>query len=199
MGTLDDLSKSWVHLKHGYGLMIYHYCNFLAFKIKFHKKNQLVPANLMIEDRHLEEIAANDINNYFQLCCEFFDYIDEILALQNAIFLTMDRSRSNSMIESGQLKLAPLILAIQESNQLYDFCVKFMFKLHDTLVGDTLEGHRQRFVTLFKQLSKFYECCKNLQYFKNLISIPDLPPHPPNFRVKVFQNLFFSLIESYYF
>lgn len=113
VGTLEDLSKSWIHLKHGYGVMIYHYCNFLAFKIKFHKKNQFIPANLMIEDKDLEEIAANDINNYFQLCCEFFDYSDEIIALQNAVFLTMDRSRSNSMIESGQLKLAPLILCIQ--------------------------------------------------------------------------------------
>ena len=27
----------------------------------------------------------------------------------------------------------------------------------------------------FNRLTKFYECCKNLQYFKNLISIPELP------------------------
>ena len=44
----------------------------------------------------------------------------------------MDRNRSNSMTESGQLKLTPIIILIQESNQLYDFCVKFLFKLHDS-------------------------------------------------------------------
>lgn len=43
----------------------------------------------------------------------------------------MDRSRSNSMTESGQCKLQPLVLCIQETNQLYDFCVQFLFKLHD--------------------------------------------------------------------
>ena len=44
----------------------------------------------------------------------------------------MDRNRANSMTEQGQLKLAPIIICIQESNQLYDFCVKFLFKLHDS-------------------------------------------------------------------
>ena len=35
------------------------------------------------------------------------------------------------MTESGQCKLQPLVLCIQETNQLYDFCVQFLFKLHD--------------------------------------------------------------------
>lgn len=34
------------------------------------------------------------------------------------------------------------------------------------------------------RLGKFYECSRNLQYFKNLISIPELPGSPPNFRQK---------------
>ena len=51
------------------------------------------------------------------------------------VFVTMDRSRSNSMTESGQCKLAPLVLCVQESNQLYDFCVKFLFKLHESKFG----------------------------------------------------------------
>lgn len=105
----------------------------------------------MIEDKDLVELAANNIDTYFQLCCDFFDYLDEILALQNSIFVTMDRGRSNSMTESGQLKLAPLVLCIQESNQLYDFCVKFLFKLHDNLPSDILEGHRERFLKIFKE------------------------------------------------
>lgn len=33
-------------------------------------------------------------------------------------------------------------------------------------------------------MQKFYECSRNLQYFKSLISIPELPPVPPNFRQK---------------
>lgn len=182
--TLDDLAKSWVHLKQGYGTMLFHYLNYLMFKIKFHKKNQFIPCNLLIEDKDLVEVAANNIDNYFQLCCEFFDYADEIIGLQNTVFMTMDRGRSNSMTDSGQCKLAPLVLCIQESNQLYDFCVKFLFKLHDNLPSEILEGHRERFLNIFKELGKFYECSRNLQYFKNLISIPELPGTPPNFRQK---------------
>jgi huntingtin interacting protein 1 len=44
----------------------------------------------------------------------------------------MDRNRSNSMTDSGQCKLAPLIMCIQESTNLYDFSVKFLFKLHES-------------------------------------------------------------------
>jgi huntingtin interacting protein 1 len=179
--TLEDLAKSWIHLKHDYGNMLFHYCNFLSFKLKFHKKNKLIPASLQIEMANLNELASNDISNYFQFCCDFFDYLDEILVLQNVIFVSMDRNRNNSMTEAGQCKLTPLVLCVQESNQLYDFCVNFMFKLHETLPGDTLEGHRERFYKMFRQLNKFYECCRNLQYFKTLITIPELPPNPPNF------------------
>jgi huntingtin interacting protein 1 len=152
INTLEDLSKSWVHLPQDYGNMLFHYLNYLNFKIKFHKKNQIIPGNLIIEDTNLNELASNDINNYFQLCCEFFDYADEIIGLQNAVFVTMDRSRSNSMTENGQCKLQPLVLCIQETNQLYDFCVQFLFKLHDELPADILIGHRERFFNIFKQV-----------------------------------------------
>ena len=61
--TLEDLAKSWIHLKQGYGTMLFHYCNYMAFKIKFHKKNQFIPGNLMIDDKDMDDIASNDINN----------------------------------------------------------------------------------------------------------------------------------------
>lgn len=35
---MEDLAKSWAHLKQGYGAMLYQYCNYLAYKLKFHKK-----------------------------------------------------------------------------------------------------------------------------------------------------------------
>jgi len=55
---------------------------------------------------------------------------------------------------------------------------------YQDLPGEILEGHRDRFLNVFKQLTKFYECSKNLQYFKSLITIPELPAVPPNFRQK---------------
>ena len=43
------------------------------------------------------------------------------------------------------------------------------------LPSDALSGHRIRFEDSFNNLKSFYEICSNLQYFKKLIQIPDLP------------------------
>lgn len=66
----------------------------------------------------------------FQLACEMFDYMDEILILEKGIFGSLDMSRANSMTSAGQCRLAPLIPCIQDSSCLYDYCVKVLFKLH---------------------------------------------------------------------
>lgn len=92
-----------------------------------------------------------------------------------AVFGSLDMSRSNSMTSSGQCRLAPLIQCIQDSSQLYDYCVKILFKLYAQLPADVLSGHRARFLKQFQQLRQFYIFSSNLQYFKNLIHIPLLP------------------------
>lgn len=88
------------------------------------------------------------------------------------------------MTSSGQCRLAPLIPCIQDSNSLYDFSVKLLFKLHSMLPPDTLSGHRERFLKQFKLLKKFYQTADNMQYFKNLITIPSMPDNPPNFLIQ---------------
>lgn len=85
------------------------------------------------------------------------------------------------MTSAGQCRLAPLIPCIQDSNPLYDFVVRIMFKLHANLPSDLLTGHRERFRTIFHQLKSFYNQSRNLQYFVNLITVPKLPDAPPNF------------------
>lgn len=79
------------------------------------------------------------------------------------------------MTSSGQCRLAPLIQCIQDSSQLYDYCVKILFKLYAQLPADLLSGHRTRFLKQFQKLRDFYLFSSNLQYFKNLIHIPLLP------------------------
>uniref|UniRef100_A0A1B6E1U0 ENTH domain-containing protein n=1 Tax=Clastoptera arizonana TaxID=38151 RepID=A0A1B6E1U0_9HEMI len=143
---IDDIGKLWGHLREGYGKLIHHYCKLLLAKLDFHKRNPRFPGNLVLSKEELDRIGENDINNYFQMSVEMFDYMDEILALQSAIFGSLDMSRSNSMTSSGQCRLAPLIPIIQDSSQLYDFCVKILFKLHASLTSDVLSGHRQRLI-----------------------------------------------------
>lgn len=135
----------------------------------------------MLRKGQLEKIAGNDINLYFQLSIEMFDYLDEIIALQATIFNSMSQFSVSSMSAPGQLRLEPLIPCIQDSNQLYDFSVRLMFLLHANLPEDLLTGHRERFRTIFKQLSSFYRQAGQLQYFVTLITVPKLPHEQPNF------------------
>jgi len=73
-----------VHLKDGYGKLIQQYCQLLLTKLDFHKRNPGFPGNLVLSEEDLCRIGDNDVNNYFQMCVEMFDYIDEILGLQSA-------------------------------------------------------------------------------------------------------------------
>lgn len=89
------------------------------------------------------------------------------------------------MTQQGQCRLAPIITLIQDSNPLYDISVRLMFKLHEKLPNDVLSGHRERFTGLFNKLKFFYESVRPLQYFHDLISVPQLPERSPDFRSQV--------------
>nr|XP_022901178.1 huntingtin-interacting protein 1 isoform X1 [Onthophagus taurus] len=181
---LDELGKLWGHLREGYGKLIRLYTLLLMTKLEFHKRNPRFPGHLGVSKEELESIGANDINNYFEMSVEMFDYMDGILDLQSAIFGSLDMSRSNSMTSAGQCRLAPLIPCIQDASKLYDYCVKILFKLHSSLPPDTLQGHRDRFSKQFKELKQFYQNTNALQYFKDLITVPPLPENPPNFLIQ---------------
>jgi huntingtin interacting protein 1 len=181
---LTELGKLWGHLNDGYGICILQYTKLLVTKLNFHDRNGRFPGNLVLRRGELEKIAANDINVYFQLAIEMFDYLDEIIALQATIFNSITTFAVSSMTAAGQCRLTPLIPCIQDSNQLYDFCVRLMFLLHANLQEDLLVHHRERFRTIFRQLNSFYRQAGQLQYFHNLITVPQLPGNPPNFLVQ---------------
>ncbi|XP_058838114.1 huntingtin-interacting protein 1 isoform X2 [Topomyia yanbarensis] len=180
-GMLTEAGKLWGHLNDGYGICIKHYTKLLVTKLEFHDRNPRIPGSLILRPGELEQIGGGDINFYFQLAVEIFDYLDDIVALQATIFNSITTFCVSSMTSAGQCRLAPLIPCIQDSNPLYDFVVRIMFKLHANLPSDLLTGHRERFRTLFQQLKAFYNQSRNLQYFVNLITVPKLPSAPPNF------------------
>uniref|UniRef100_A0A182J915 I/LWEQ domain-containing protein n=1 Tax=Anopheles atroparvus TaxID=41427 RepID=A0A182J915_ANOAO len=179
---LQEAGKLWGHLNDGYGICIKHYTKLLVTKLEFHDRNPRIPGSLSLKQGDLEKIGDGDINVYFQLAVEIFDYLDDIVALQATIFNSITTFCVSSMTSAGQCRLAPLIPCIQDSNPLYDILVRVMFKLHANLPSDLLTGHRQRFNTLFQQLKSFYGQSRNLQYFVNLITVPKLPDAPPNFQ-----------------
>ncbi|XP_026762045.1 huntingtin-interacting protein 1 isoform X5 [Galleria mellonella] len=181
IGMIENLGKLWVHLREGYGKLVHLYCSLLVCKLKFHARNPRFPGHMQLTADELDAIAENDVNNYFQICVELFDYMDEILSLQAAVFDSLGNARANSMTASGQCRLAALIPCAQDSSHIYDCNVRLLFRLHAALPEDTLVGHRARFRQQFKKLSSFYKHASNLQYYRNLLTLPVLPSEPPNF------------------
>lgn len=53
-------------------------------KLDFHRRNPRFPGNLEVSKEELDAIGENNVNNYFEMAVEMFDYMDEILALQSA-------------------------------------------------------------------------------------------------------------------
>lgn len=183
-GMLIDLGKLWGHLKEAFGKLIHSYCNLLVRKINFHANYGLkFPGNLVMSDEQLDQIGDHEsrVNVFFQLACDIFDYLEDILTLQATIFASVDPARGSSMMTAVQCRLAPLIPMIQDSSHLYDYSVKILFKLHKALPPGTLDGHRNRFNAQFRVLKTFYMKSSQLQYFKNLVQVPALPDCPPNF------------------
>ncbi|XP_036393104.1 huntingtin-interacting protein 1-like isoform X2 [Megalops cyprinoides] len=180
-GDLSDMSRMWGHLSEGYGKLCSTYLKLLITKMEFHIKNPRFPGNLQMTDRQLDEAGENDVNNFFQMTVEMFDYLECELNLFLGVFSSLDMSRSVSVTAAGQCRLAPLIQVILDCSHLYDYTVKLLFKLHSCLPADTLQGHRDRFQEQFKKLKNLFYRSSNLQYFKRLIQIPQLPENPPNF------------------
>lgn len=178
---LTDMSRMWGHLSEGYGRLCSIYLKLLITKMEFHIKNPRFPGNLQMSNRQLDEAGENDVNNFFQLTVEMFDYLECELNLFLGVFSSLDMSRSVSVTAAGQCRLAPLIQVILDCSHLYDYTVKLLFKLHSCLPADTLQGHRDRFQEQFKKLKSLFYRSSNLQYFKRLIQIPQLPENPPNF------------------
>ncbi|KAJ0176494.1 hypothetical protein K1T71_007673 [Dendrolimus kikuchii] len=184
INMIENLGRLWVHLREGYGKLVHLYCNLLVCKLKFHARNPRFPGNMQLTADELDAIAENDVNNYFQLCVELFDYMDDILTLQAAVFDSLGNARANSMTASGQCRLAALIPCAQDSSQIYDCNVRLLFRLHAALPPDTLAGHRERFRQQFRKLSSFYKHASSLQYYRNLLTLPVLPSNPPNFLIQ---------------
>ncbi|XP_019401971.1 PREDICTED: huntingtin-interacting protein 1 isoform X2 [Crocodylus porosus] len=178
---LIDMGRMWGHLSEGYGQLCSIYLKLLRTKMEFHIKNPRFPGNLQMSDRQLDEAGEKDVNNFFQLTVEMFDYLECELNLFQTVFNSLDMSRSVSVTAAGQCRLAPLIQVILDCSHLYDYTVKLLFKLHSCLPADTLQGHRDRFLEQFRKLKDLFYRSSNLQYFKRLIQIPQLPENPPNF------------------
>uniref|UniRef100_A0A3P9H3G9 I/LWEQ domain-containing protein n=1 Tax=Oryzias latipes TaxID=8090 RepID=A0A3P9H3G9_ORYLA len=145
----------------------------------------------VLRDGHRNVIALNWVNfdqfNTF-LCVQHkvipgnMEATDDTLEKEAGTDMTkLDANGAKSTTPAGQCRLTPLIPLILDSSFLYHFSVRLMFKLHSRVSSDVLLGHRERFRDLFMSLTQFYKRAREMEFFKSVIQIPDLPDEPPNF------------------
>lgn len=179
---LKDMKDFWKHsTKGGYGWLIHSYLAVLIAKLEFHQKNESIPGSLRNADGGSIKYSGTDVNDYFELSVDIFDYMDALVSLEKRIFSTLDPFRGSSQLQAVQCRICPFPVIIQECGGLYDVVVDIMYKLHASLPADTLAGHRERFYSHFAELKKFFFDAGNMAYVKALVHVPVLPKNPPSF------------------
>ncbi|KAK2573968.1 Huntingtin-interacting protein 1 [Acropora cervicornis] len=170
-------------MKGGYGWLIDTYLAVLIAKLEFHQKNESIPGSLRNSDGGPIKYSGTDMNDYFELSVDIFDYLDTLVALEKRIFSTLDPFRASSQRQAVQCRICPFPVIVQECGSLYDIVLDIMYKLHSSLPVDTLTGHRERFYSHFAELKKFFFDAGNMAYVKALVPVPELPKNPPSFSV----------------
>uniref|UniRef100_A0A3P9PW97 Huntingtin interacting protein 1 related n=1 Tax=Poecilia reticulata TaxID=8081 RepID=A0A3P9PW97_POERE len=125
------------------------------------QQHKVIPGNLEASDDTLEREAGTDMTK-------------------------MDANGAKSTTLAGQCRLTPLIPLILDCSYLYHFSVRLLFKLHSRewsafrcYLGDlcriTFSSNR------IQKYSQFFNRAREIEFFKSIIQIPDLPDGPPNF------------------
>uniref|UniRef100_A0A3B3CLK9 Huntingtin interacting protein 1 related n=1 Tax=Oryzias melastigma TaxID=30732 RepID=A0A3B3CLK9_ORYME len=141
-----------------YGHIVALYTKYLHLKMEFHAK---------VKTSVLKDVCLQSF------ICKF-----ELSFVR--VLRQLDANGAKSTTPAGQCRLTPLIPLILDSSFLYHFSVRLLFKLH-SISPDVLLGHRERFRDLFMSLTHFYKRAREMEFFKSVIQIPDLPDEPPNF------------------
>ncbi|KAF3701694.1 Huntingtin-interacting protein 1-related protein [Channa argus] len=164
--NVKDMGVLWGNLHDRYGHIVALSAKYLCLKMEFHSKHKVIPGNLEASDETLEREAGTDMTKVF--------FLPEVLR-------QLDANGAKSTTPAGQCRLTPLIPLLLDCSFLYHFTVRLMFKLHSRFSPDVLLGHRERFRDLFMSLTHFFNRAREMEFFKSVIQIPELPDAPPNF------------------
>uniref|UniRef100_A0A3B4WXG4 Huntingtin interacting protein 1 related n=1 Tax=Seriola lalandi dorsalis TaxID=1841481 RepID=A0A3B4WXG4_SERLL len=178
--NVKDMGVLWGNLHDRYGHIVALSAKFLCLKMEFHAKHKVIPGNLEASDETLDREAGSDMTRVLDMTQELLEYMDAGLKMAETVLRQLDANGAKSTTPAGQCRLSPLIPLILDCSFLYHFSVLLMFKLH-SIAPDVLLGHRERFRDLFTSLTQFFDRAREMEFFKSIIQIPDLPDAPPNF------------------
>uniref|UniRef100_H3D7L3 Huntingtin interacting protein 1 related n=1 Tax=Tetraodon nigroviridis TaxID=99883 RepID=H3D7L3_TETNG len=179
--TLKDMGNLWGKLHDRYGHIVALYAKYLCLKMEFNAKHKLIPGSMEITDETLHREAGNDMTKVLDMTQELMDCLDAALKMSDTVLRQMDTNGVKSTTPAGHCRLTPLVPLILDCTFLYHFSVLLLFKLHSRIAADVLLGHRERFRDLFMSLTQFFNRAREMEFFKRIIQIPDLPDSPPNF------------------
>ncbi|XP_041826400.1 huntingtin-interacting protein 1-related protein-like isoform X2 [Melanotaenia boesemani] len=179
--TIRDMGVLWGNLHDRYGHIVALAAKFLHLKMEFHAKHKVIPGNLEASDETLEREAGTDMTKVLDMTQELLDYLDAGLKMAETVLRQLDANGAKSTTSAGKCRLTPLIPLILDCSFLYHFSVRLLFKLHSRIAPEVLLGHRERFRDLFMSLTQFFNRAREMEFFKSVIQIPDLPDGPPNF------------------
>ncbi|XP_036028267.1 huntingtin-interacting protein 1 [Onychomys torridus] len=198
---LSDMSRMWGHLSEGYGQLCSIYLKLLRTRMEYHTKNPRFPGNLQMSDRQLDEAGESDVNNFFQLTVEMFDYLECELNLFQTDKVSMVRVGPPRPSERWDYRFAPSHpagRALAQQKALKQSCRISLCSLFAQFQSGQRVGMLGRCVpcvpgtgsqphpaplrcSCTPRLKDLFQRSSNLQYFKRLIQIPQLPENPPNF------------------
>jgi len=85
----------------------------LVRKLKFHERYPAFPGNLAMDKEGLMSVGNNDAGNFYEMCIEFLDYLEDIINLEAGVFESLGNMVPYGTVPSicyGRVPTAPCYL-----------------------------------------------------------------------------------------
>ena len=67
-------------------------------KLKFHERYPAFPGSLVMDKEALMMVGNNDAGNFYEMCIEFLDYLEDIINLETGVFDSLGKFFVQKMI-----------------------------------------------------------------------------------------------------
>ncbi|XP_036346470.1 huntingtin-interacting protein 1-like [Rhagoletis pomonella] len=171
-----DLVNYWALQTGAIDVCIVKYLKLLYAKSRFH-------CNYAFFNGALEADITKewDVNLCFQLCTDIFDYLENLLSLQHAIFAGLTLQQLSVATPQTQCRLQPLINIAAECSILYDQAVDALAVVCAKLPIVDVIGLRNRFHAIYQRLHGFYCALQQVKIILKMEYIPELSSAVPEF------------------
>ncbi|CAD7003978.1 huntingtin-interacting protein 1 [Ceratitis capitata] len=173
---LHEVADYWTYHSDAISVCIVKYLKLLLHKLSFQR-------NYCFFNGALEADITKDwnVDLCYQLCTDIFDYLDNLLCLQQAIFTSFTLQQLMRATPESLCRLQPLINIAAECSILYDQAVNAMAVVCGKLPPVDVLGLCNRFYSLYQLLRGFYSSLQQVKILLKMEYIPELSTEVPDF------------------